>query len=70
MRALGVIPARLGSTRLPHKPLQLLAGEPLITRVLERVLEHRVLADVVVATDSAAVANIVEVSRWKTLSMC
>jgi 3-deoxy-manno-octulosonate cytidylyltransferase (CMP-KDO synthetase) len=60
MRALGVIPARLGSTRLPHKPLQLLAGEPLITRVLERVLEHGVLADIVVATDSAAVAEIVQ----------
>ena len=40
MRVLGVIPARLGSTRLPNKPLQLLAGEPLITRVIERVLEH------------------------------
>src|ERR671926_72757 len=60
MRVLGVIPARLGSTRLPHKPLQLLAGEPLITRVLERVLEHGVLTGIVVATDSAAVAEIVE----------
>ena len=37
MRVLGVIPARLGSTRLPNKPLQLLAGEPLITRVIQRV---------------------------------
>ena len=34
MRVLGVIPARLGSTRLPNKPLQPLAGEPLITRVV------------------------------------
>ena len=40
MRVLGVIPARLGSTRLPNKPLQLLAGEPLITRVIQRVVEH------------------------------
>ena len=38
MRVLGVIPARLGSTRLPNKPLQLLAGEPLITRVIQRVM--------------------------------
>ena len=45
MRVLGVIPARLGSTRLPHKPLQLLAGEPLITRVIERVLEHGLVLD-------------------------
>src|ERR671910_88689 len=28
MRVLGVVPARLGSTRLPNKPLQLLAGDP------------------------------------------
>ena len=39
MRVLGVIPARLGSTRLPNKPLQMLAGEPLITRVIQHVQE-------------------------------
>jgi 3-deoxy-manno-octulosonate cytidylyltransferase (CMP-KDO synthetase) len=59
MRVLGVIPARLGSTRLPHKPLQLLAGEPLIARVIERALDHGVLAELVVATDSAKVADAV-----------
>jgi 3-deoxy-manno-octulosonate cytidylyltransferase (CMP-KDO synthetase) len=60
MRVLGVIPARLGSTRLPHKPLQLLAGEPLITRVIERVLDHGLLGQLVVATDSAQVAGVAE----------
>ena len=60
MRVLGVIPARLGSTRLPNKPLQLLAGEPLITRVAERVLEHGVLDQLIVATDSAAVGKVLE----------
>jgi len=60
MRVLGVIPARLGSTRLPNKPLQLLAGEPLITRVIQRVMEHEVLQDLVVATDSDMVAQVVE----------
>jgi len=57
MRVLGVIPARLGSTRLPNKPLQLLAGEPLIARVVERVLDHRVVDELVVATDSSRVAD-------------
>src|SRR6185503_4199894 len=57
MRVLGVIPARLGSTRLPNKPLQLLAGEPLITRVIQRVVDHGVLAAIVVATDSPKVAQ-------------
>jgi 3-deoxy-manno-octulosonate cytidylyltransferase (CMP-KDO synthetase) len=60
MRILGVIPARLGSTRLPHKPLQLLAGEPLITRVIERVLDHDLVDDLVVASDSSRVADVVK----------
>jgi 3-deoxy-manno-octulosonate cytidylyltransferase (CMP-KDO synthetase) len=60
MRVLGVIPARLGSTRLPDKPLQLLAGEPLITRVIERVLEHRLVDRLVLATDSSRVADAVK----------
>jgi 3-deoxy-manno-octulosonate cytidylyltransferase (CMP-KDO synthetase) len=60
MRVLGVIPARLGSTRLPNKPLQLLAGEPLITRVIQRVMEHDILQELVVATDSHMVAQVVE----------
>lgn len=60
MRVLGVIPARLGSTRLPNKPLQLLAGEPLITRVVERVLEHRLTDELVVATDSDRVVQVAE----------
>ena len=60
MRILGVIPARLGSIRLPNKPLQLLAGEPLVTRVVERVMEHGLVDRLVVATDSPMVAKVVE----------
>ena len=65
MRVLGVIPARLGSTRLPHKPLQLLAGEPLITRVIERVRDHGLVDELVVATDSSQVAEVVKQSGVK-----
>ncbi len=60
MRVLGVIPARLGSTRLPNKPLQPLAGEPLIARVIERVLEHGLIEELVVATDSPRVVQVAE----------
>ncbi|MGH7703009.1 MAG: 3-deoxy-manno-octulosonate cytidylyltransferase, partial [Gemmatimonadales bacterium] len=60
MRILGVIPARLGSTRLPNKPLQLLAGEPLVTRVVQRVLSHQVVDRLVVATESPMVARVAE----------
>jgi 3-deoxy-manno-octulosonate cytidylyltransferase (CMP-KDO synthetase) len=60
MRVLGVIPARLGSTRLPNKPLQLLAGEPLITRVIQHVVDLGMVEPLVVATDSQMIAQVVE----------
>jgi 3-deoxy-manno-octulosonate cytidylyltransferase (CMP-KDO synthetase) len=56
VRTLAVIPARLGATRLPRKPLRLLAGAPLVVRVLERVRALRVADRIVVATDSEAIA--------------
>jgi 3-deoxy-manno-octulosonate cytidylyltransferase (CMP-KDO synthetase) len=67
MRVLGVIPARLGSTRLPNKPLQMLAGEPLITRVIQRVQEHGLTDELVVATDSPMVARVVERSQVRAV---
>ncbi len=54
-RVLGVIPARLGSERLPRKPLYPLAGRPLIEWVWRRVRALEVLDRVVVATDDEAV---------------
>ena len=55
---LAVIPARLGATRLPRKPLRLLGGAPLIVRVWER-LRALALADrIIVATDSDEVAHV------------
>ena len=60
MRVLGVIPARLGSTRLLNKPLQLLAGEPLVTRVVQRVAAYDLVDRLVVATDSPMVVQVVE----------
>jgi len=59
MRTLAVIPARLGATRLPRKPLRLLAGLPLVVRVYQRVAEIGVADRVVVATDSDEVAGVI-----------
>ena len=56
MRTLAVLPARLGATRLPRKPLRLLAGVPLVVRVHQRVAEIGVADRIVVATDSDEVA--------------
>jgi len=57
MQTLAVIPARLGATRLPRKPLRLLGGAPLVVRVWERVRDLKVADRVVVATDSDEVAR-------------
>jgi 3-deoxy-manno-octulosonate cytidylyltransferase (CMP-KDO synthetase) len=59
VRLLCVIPARLGSTRLPHKPLRLLGGEPLIRVVARRALELDLGGPVVVASDHPAVLQAV-----------
>lgn len=56
MRTLAVIPARLGATRLPRKPLRLLAGLPLVIRVWEHVRDCGVAEHCVIATDSDEVA--------------
>lgn len=55
---LGVIPARLGSTRLPRKPLHLLAGRPLLEWVWRRVVDSQIFDTVVIATDSDEVAAV------------
>lgn len=52
MSVLAVIPARLGATRLPRKPLRLLGGVPLVVRVYQRVVALGVADRVVVATDA------------------
>lgn len=56
---LAVIPARLGATRLPRKPLRLLGGAPLIVRVWERVVESGAVDRVIVATDAEEIAAVV-----------
>jgi 3-deoxy-manno-octulosonate cytidylyltransferase (CMP-KDO synthetase) len=56
MQTLAVIPARLGASRLPRKPLRLLGGAPLVVRVWEHVRDMNVADRVVVATDSTEIA--------------
>lgn len=59
LAAVGIVPARLGSTRLPEKALQDLGGAPLVVRVLERARQSHALREVVVATDSERIAGAV-----------
>ncbi len=56
-RAVGIIPARWGSTRFPGKPLHLIGGKPLLERVWERCKQARKLESVVIATDDMRIAH-------------
>ncbi|HEY8384426.1 MAG TPA: 3-deoxy-manno-octulosonate cytidylyltransferase [Microvirga sp.] len=53
-----LIPARLGATRLPNKPLADLAGEPMIVHTWRRACEAGI-GPVAVATDAPAIAEAV-----------
>jgi 3-deoxy-manno-octulosonate cytidylyltransferase (CMP-KDO synthetase) len=57
LAVLGVIPARLGSERLPRKPLQRIAGRALIEWVWRAARSFPTLDRLVVATDSEEIAS-------------
>ncbi len=67
MPVLGVIPARLGSSRLPRKPLRLLAGEPLVLRVVRRLTAFAACDRVVVATDALEIASVVRAAGFEAV---
>ena len=54
-----VIPARYASTRFPGKPLALLKGKPIIQHVYQNSLNAELAQDVVVATDSETIFEMV-----------
>ena len=60
IRMVGVIPARWGSTRFPGKSLALIAGKPLIQRVVEQARKAARLDEVLVATDDDRIRKVVE----------
>jgi len=63
--AIAVIPARLGSTRLPRKVLREIAGKPMVGRVYEAAKTSPLLADVIIATDSDEVMETARSHGWK-----
>jgi 3-deoxy-manno-octulosonate cytidylyltransferase (CMP-KDO synthetase) len=59
MNVLVLVPARMGSTRLPGKPLADLAGQPMIVQVWRRATEARI-GPVVVAADAPEIVAAVQ----------
>ncbi len=60
LKILCVIPARIGSTRLPRKPLALLADKPMVQRTYEAAKTCPAFTEVVVATDSDEIASVIK----------
>src|SRR5579863_8093875 len=58
LRIAAVIPARLGSSRLPRKVLRQLAGRPMVEWVWRAATGSGLMDPVVVATDSDEVADV------------
>lgn len=61
---LGVIPARLASTRLARKVLRIIAGRPMLAWVYEAATACPQLDRVVIATDSNEVAELCHQNDW------
>lgn len=57
MSAIGIIPARYGSTRFPGKPLAEILGKSLIQRTYENIVLCKDLEEVVVATDDQRILD-------------
>ncbi len=66
-RVVGVIPARLASTRLPRKVLRDLLGEPLLAWVYHAALACPQLDEVIVAADSDEVAQLCRQYGWRCI---
>ena len=64
-RVVGVIPARLASTRLPRKVLRMIADKPLLAWVHDAAIASNLLDDVIVAVDSLEVQNVCLSRGWR-----
>ncbi len=67
MKAIGLIPSRLNSTRLPSKALLPIDGLPLVVHTLKRAQLAKSLAEVYVCTDSDEIAKVVLDNGGKVL---
>jgi spore coat polysaccharide biosynthesis protein SpsF len=59
MKTVAIVQARMGSTRLPGKVLQDLAGEPMLARVVNRTCRAKTLQEVVIATTTNMVDDVI-----------
>ncbi|OED34933.1 3-deoxy-D-manno-octulosonate cytidylyltransferase [PVC group bacterium (ex Bugula neritina AB1)] len=60
MRVIGLIPARLDSSRYPKKMITDLCGKPLIQHTFENAQRCPLLDDLIIATDSPLIKDIID----------
>jgi len=58
MRVLGLIPARGGSRRVPHKNIMLLGGKPLLQYTAEAALRSHYLSETILSTDDHEITEV------------
>ena len=59
-KILALIPARMGSSRFPGKPMAKILGKPMIGHVYDNVRKNEFIADLVVATCDDEIYNYIE----------
>ena len=62
MRAIAIIPARIGSKRIKQKNILPIGGKPMISWVIHNALMSEVFEKIFVSTDSPKIASIAEES--------
>lgn len=62
-----VIPARLGSTRLPEKALADIEGQPMVVRVAQRAALVKGVSQILVATDSTKIQAAVQKAGFQAI---
>lgn len=60
MKILALIPARMGSSRFPGKPMELINGIPMIGHVYKNICNNRNLTRIVVATCDEIIFNYIK----------
>lgn len=65
MKIIGMIPARLGSTRVKNKNLRLIDGKPLIQYIVDAAVESMMIDEIYINSESTKFADIAEKSSIK-----
>ena len=67
MKTIGLIPTRLGSTRLPSKPLLEINGIPLIIHTYKRAKLAKKLDDLIICCDDKKILDIAKKFKAKCI---